>query len=150
MKKYLLIFVLFLFFININSAYGANYKINSVNDGTVLKCTGKKQSGSINEYDKDTVDYYTFKDGKIYSKNMVNLFLNGKGDERKVKKLKINDDQITFRDELYQPFVANYKYVTIDRKTGAYNFEAKREYSGSYHYKKAIVTGQCSVVKNGK
>lgn len=56
--------------------------IYSVKDGTTLMCTGQRVSGSIDEY-LNVVDYYTFRDGKIYSKNLINLYGNINKDAKK-------------------------------------------------------------------
>jgi len=113
--------------------------IKSINK---IKCSGTLVSGSINEYD-NAVQYYTFKDDKIYSSNLNNLFGNITKPPKKVLKLKISDDYITFKERLYKFEGAYYKWVKIDRKTGEYVFNAKNDYG--FFFKRANVKGTCSI-----
>lgn len=139
MKKF--VFVLLMLCTQVAYAGDAIYTIA---DGTKLKCTGKMVKGSIDDY-KDVVDYYYFKDNKLYSKNLVGLYGKVTEDPRKVLKLKISDDKITFKDRYYETWTMNYKWVKIDRHTGEYAFNAKRDF-GTW-YRLANVLGSCSVVE---
>ena len=73
MKKILLMFLLLCFAIPA-MAEEQNYVIDSLKDGTKFVCTGKKIKGLIEEYGEEVVDHYSFKDGRIYSPNMINSF----------------------------------------------------------------------------
>ena len=135
------------FALNVNAK--STYVINNTEDGTVLKCTATKTSGSINEYDGTIIDYYTFRNGKIYGKNLTDMYKDGKYEPRKMLLQKISDDEIRFKDRLYSFKAANYKWVTIDRKTGKYDFRARRQYNGyCYLIKRTFATGNCSIVKD--
>ena len=144
MKKLLLIVFLLIVFTNLSFA-ATTYKIKNLKNGMVIKCTGAKKDGLIEEYDKKVIDYYTYQDGEIYSKNLVNMYKDGKGEAKKVKKLKITDSQITFKDRIITAKTTNRKLVTIDRKTGKYTFEAKKQYNWAWFHKKAYVVGTCRI-----
>lgn len=124
----------------------ANDVIPPLEDGMVLKCGAVKHSGTIKEYES-FVDYYTVRDGKIYSGNLSKMFGNPNY-ERKVLRLKITDDTIKFKDRLYRWKASYYKWVTIDRHTGEYTFRAKRVRTGcGGYYQTAKGTGKCVVIK---
>lgn len=116
--------------------------IYTVADGTRLKCTGQMVSGSIDDY-KDIVDYYIIKNNRIYSKNLINLYGNITKEPRKVLRQKITTDQISFKDRFYETWVLNYKWVKINRHTGEYTFNAKRDF-GTW-YRRANVIGKCVI-----
>ena len=119
--------------------------IPNIEDGMIIKCEAAKQKGTIKEYMSFT-DYYTVKNGKIYSKNLSKMFGNPNY-EKKVLKLKITDDTIQFKDRLYRWKAAYYKWVTIDRHTGEYTFKARRTRTGcGGYYQSAVGTGKCTVI----
>ncbi len=142
MKKFLLLMLLFTF-VSCVKCYASDV-IYSVKDGTTLMCTGQRVSGSIYEY-LNVVDYYTFRDGKIYSKNLINLYGNINKDAKKVMRLKISNDTISFKDRLLGAWVGNYKWVKINRHTGQYTFNAKKDF-GTW-YRVANVSGFCKIVE---
>ena len=144
MKK--IIYVLILLFIT-NAANAANAIYTTAN-GTRLKCTSTMYRGSLNEYkNKTTTDYYVFKDGNLYSANLSKMFGNPKKDPKHVYNLLVTKDYIMFKDRLYRWKALHYKWATINKKTGAYSFEAKETYTFAFHYKKAYSRGMCQIVK---
>lgn len=136
-KTYSLLFSILLF-ANTTMAQSIFSDINSIDK---IKCTGTKVSGSIDEYDNVTLEYI-FKDGKIYSPNLNNLFGNITKNPKKVKRLKITDDYITFRDSLSRFEAAYYMWVKIDRKTNEFTLNAKNDYG--FFFKRANAKGICS------
>ena len=147
MKKILLILTVFSFCISSTFVSAAEQKkdvIYSVEDGVKLECNAKRVRGSIDDY-IDITDYYYFKDGKIYSPNLVKLYGKINDDPRKVLKLKITDSEIKFKDRFYETWTMDYKWVTIDRKTGEYRFSAKRDFGTWYRTANAI--GQCKIIE---
>ena len=124
----------------------AKDKIYTTENGTKLKCTATKDSGTYYEYNNGLTDYYEFKNGKLYSQNLSKMFGNPNY-KRKVLKLKITDDTITFKDRLYRWGASHYKWVTIDRHTGKYTYEAKKQYNWAWYYQKAYGSGSCEIVK---
>lgn len=140
MKKFLSVCLL----IFCAQAAWAEDVIYTVNDGTKLKCTGKMVNGSIDEY-KQVEDYYFFKNNKLYSKNLINLYGKITEEPRKVLKLKITDDKISFKDRYYETWTLNYKWVKINRHTGEYVFNAKRDF-GTW-YRQANVLGSCNIIE---
>ena len=136
-KTYSLLFSILLF-ANTTMAQSIFSDINSIDK---IKCTGTKISGSIDEYDNVTLEY-TFKDGKIYSPNLNNLFGNIAKNPKKVKRLKITDDYITFKDSLSRFEAAYFMWVKIDRKTNEFTLNAKNDYG--FFFKRANVKGVCS------
>jgi hypothetical protein len=142
MKKLLLFSIISLFTINMSYA---DKVIPTLEDGTILRCDATKSSGTIKEYTSFT-DFYEVKDGKIYSQNLSKMFGNPNY-KKKVMKLKITEDTISFKDRLYRWKASYYKWVTIDRNTGKYTFKAKRERTGcGGYYQTAKGTGQCQVI----
>ena len=141
MSKKCFCLLLLSMFVFANNAF-AKGDFSDIDSIHTIKCTGNSENGSINDYDKVT-DYYTFKNGEIYSSNLNNLYGDLTKDPKKVLKLKITDDYITFKDRLIKFEVTYYKWVKIDRKTGEYAFNAKNDYG--YFYKKANVRGKCTV-----
>ena len=141
MKKIIIIGLLML---SACSAW-AEDKIYTVADGTKLKCTGKMINGSIDDY-KEVVDYYTIQDGRIRSKNLINLYGNINKEPRKVLRQKITDDKISFKDRYYEVWTANYKWVKINRHTGEYTFNAKRDFG--MWFRVANVVGSCEIVED--
>lgn len=144
MNKIILYIFTFLFLCVPAFAQDAIY---TTEDGTQLKCTGVKIRGILEEYDEPVEDYYTFKKGKIYSRNMLNTFKDGNGKDRKVKKLKISSQKISFKERLYTWGASNYKFVKINRQTGKYFFKAKKQYNWAWYCRRAVVIGQCEIVK---
>ena len=130
---------------------GSSKTIYTTEDGTKLKCTATKTSGSIEEFNKPIVDYYEFKNGKIYSRNMILMFAGQeyrrKQAAKKVSRLKISDDEIKFKDTFFSSSWSNYKWATINRNNGNYYFKAKRENTWGDFYKKAEAKGKCTIVK---
>ena len=114
-------------------------------DGTKIMCTASKSSGSLSEYDNFT-DYYTFKNGHIYSDNLSKMFGNPSY-TKKVLKLKIDNNKISFKDRLYRWKAFYYKYVTIDRQTGKYTFEAKKDNNWYCFFPRAYGSGTCSIIE---
>lgn len=145
MKKLLVLCLLF-GFANIGLCAETDYKISTIYDGMILKCTGAKQNGKLKEYGSNIIDYYTLRDGKIYSKNLVNVFKYGNGNEKKVKKLKIDANQISFKDKLRMGNSKIIKWVEINRESGEYIFTAKRKYNTPPMSRSAFVEGECSIV----
>ena len=144
MKKF--IYVLILLFVT-NTANAANAIYTTAN-GTRLKCTSTMQRGSLQEYrNRTTVDYYIFKDGMIYSANISKKFGNPQKPPKHVYKLQITNNYITFKDRLYRWKACHYKFVTINSKTGAYSFVAKRDYNWAFYYQKAYNNGMCKIIK---
>ena len=141
MKKFLLLLVLIVLTCARCYAMDAIYTVKT---GTTLMCTGQRVSGSIDEY-LTVVDYYTFRDGKIYSKNLINMYGNINKDAKKVMRLKITDDTISFKDRLIGAWVGNYKWVKINRHTGLYTFNAKKDFSTWYRV--ANVSGYCKIIE---
>lgn len=145
MKKILLLFLMLCFALpSLAAKKETNYVINTLENGTKLICTGEKYKGSIEEYDDEIEDYYTFKDGKIYSPNLYVTFKDQEDKEKKVSKLKITKKKIKFKDRLYTWGALHYKFVTIDRKTGEYHFKAKKQYTWTWYRRSAKVLGTCS------
>ena len=147
MKRFLFGLVLLSLIGTITSVNATETKKNAIytiEDGTKLECTAKRISGSIDDY-IDTTDYYYFKNGKIYSPNLVKLYGKINEDPRKVLRLKITDDQIKFKDRYYETWTMNYKWATIDRKTGEYKFSAKRDFGTWYRLANAV--GKCRIVE---
>ncbi len=147
MKKILFGIAFLLILTGINAVNAKDNKENviyTIEDGTKLECTAKRINGSIDDY-IDTTDYYYFKNGKVYSPNLVKLYGKINEDPRKVLKLKITDDEIKFKDRYYETWTMNYKWVTIDRKTGEYKFSAKRDFGTWYRLANAL--GQCKIVE---
>lgn len=140
MKK--IVFVALLLCIS-TSAF-AKDEIYTVENGTKLKCTGEMINGSIDDY-KNVVDYYTIEDNKIYSRNLIDLYGNINKDPKKVLRLKITDDKISFKDKYTEVWAINYKWVKINRHTGEYTFNAKRDLG--VWYRKANVRGKCSIIE---
>lgn len=89
--------------------------------------------------------YQSLDDGKIYSKNLINLYGNINKDAKKVMRLKISNDTISFKDRLLGAWVGNYKWVKINRHTGQYTFNAKKDF-GTW-YRVANVSGFCKIVE---
>ena len=87
--------------------------------------------------------YYTFKDDKLYSSNLNTLFGDITKKPKKVLKLKVSDDYITFKEHLYKFEASYYMWVKIDRKTGEYLLNAKNDYG--FFFKRANVKGKCSI-----
>ncbi len=107
-----------------------------------IKCTGTRINGSIEAYENVTLNYI-FKDNEIYSPNLHNLFGDITKKPKKVKRLKITDDYITFKDSLSRFEAAYYMWVRIDRKTNEFTLNAKNDYT--VFYKRANVKGTCSI-----
>ena len=63
--------------------------------------------------------------------------------EKKVLKLKISDDYITFKERLYKFEASYYTWVKINRETGEFWLNAKNDYG--FFYKRANVKGNCSI-----
>ena len=144
MKKILLLIVL-LFGFNC-LGFSADYRISTIYDGMILKCTGAKLDGKLKEYGSNVIDFYTVKDGKIYSKNLVNVFKYGNGKERKVKKLKIDANQISFKEKIRTGNSKVIKWSEISRENGEYIFKAKRKFNTPPISKSAYVEGECIIV----
>lgn len=142
MKK-ILVLGLFLLCANVVMAQDAIY---TTADGTKLKCTATRDSGTYYEYKDGLVDYYDFKKGKLYSSNLSKKFGNPNYKKR-VMKLNITEDSISFKDRLYRWGASHYKWVDIDRHTGNYTFEAKKQYNWAWYYQKAYGKGTCEIVK---
>ena len=143
MKKLFLLFLMLCFAIPA-MADETNNVINSVEDGKKIVCTGKKIKGLIEEYDDQVVDYYTFKDGLVYSPNMREAFRNGKSKDKKIKNTKITEDDITFREAIVTLESVISKKVRINRKTGEYNFKAKKQNIWEMEMSQmAVVVGTC-------
>lgn len=123
---------------NINSEY-VFANIENIN---TFKCTGNRISGSIKEYDNFTNEY-TFKDGEIYSTNMHAKFGDITKNPKKVLRLKITDDYITFKERLMKFEGTYYAWSKINRKTGEYFLNAKNDYG--YWFKRANAKGICTV-----
>ena len=138
MKKVILVFL----FLCMSAAAFAKDEINTVENGTKLKCTGEMINGSIDDY-KSVVDYYTIENNKIYSRNLIDLYGNINKEPKKVLRLKITDDKIIFKDKYTEIWAINYKWVRINRHTGEYTFNAKRDL-GTW-YRKANVRGKCTI-----
>lgn len=138
MKKFSLLLFIFLIANTVNAQYIFS-DIDSINS---FKCTGNLISGSINEYNDSTL-YYTFKDDKLYSSNLNTLFGDITKKPKKVLKLKVSDDYITFKEHLYKFEASYYMWVKIDRKTGEYLLNAKNDYG--FFFKRANVKGKCSI-----
>lgn len=148
MKKILSTIALIILFTSVSNITAIAAKQNAiytVEDGTKLECTAKRVRGSIDDY-IETTDYYYFKNGKIYSPNLVKLYGKINDNPKKVLKLKITDDEIKFKDRFYETWTMDYKWVTIDRKTGEYKFSAKRDFGTWYRTANAI--GQCKIVED--
>ena len=126
MKKILLSLLLLCFALP-TMADEANYVINSVEDGKKIVCTGKKIKGLIEEYDDVVIDYYTFKDGRVYSPNMRDDFRNGKSKDKKVRNTKITAEDITLKEAIVTWDSVISKNTKINRKTGEYSFKAKKQ-----------------------
>ncbi len=116
-------------------------------DGTRLKCTAKKNISSIKEYGNNITDYYTFKNGKIYSDNLNKVFGTKERAPKRVWRLKITDKEITFKDRIYLFKASHYKWVTIDRKTGKYTFDGKKQYNWMWYFQQINANGYCRIVK---
>ena len=137
-------------------AGGKGYSQNSDNviyttaNGTQLECTGVRYKGTIREYKDAVVDYYTFRNGKLYSPNMFHDFRADDDDRtKKVSKLKITKDTISFKDRLWFGHKSNhYKWATIDRHTGEYNFRASKKYHWTWYRQTAMVSGHCKIVED--
>ena len=143
MKKLFVLFLMLCFSIPA-MAKDTNYVINSVEDGAKLICTAKKIKGLIEEYDDQVVDYYTFKDGRVYSPNMRDDFRNAKNKDKKVKNTKITEDNITFKEAIVTWDAVISKTVSINRKTGEYNFKAKKQNIWELDIPQiAVVVGTC-------
>lgn len=140
MKK---LFFLILSLILFNTAH-AEIVIGDINNINTVKCTGTMVSGSINQYENATFEYI-FKDGKIFSPNLNNLFGNITKEPKKVMRLKITENYITFKDRLYKMEASYYAWAKIDRKTGEFLLNAKNEYG--FFFKRANIKGVC-VVEN--
>lgn len=138
MKKFLLLLFIFL----IANTANAQYIFSDIDSINSFKCTGNLISGSINEYNDSTL-YYTFKDDKLYSSNLNTLFGDITKKPKKVLKLKVSDDYITFKERLYKFEASYYMWVKIDRKTGEYLLNAKNDYG--FFFKRANVKGKCSI-----
>lgn len=143
MKKLFLLFLMLCFAIPV-MADETNNVINSVEDGKKIVCTGKKIKGLIEEYDDVVVDYYTFKDGRVYSPNMRDDFRNGKTKDKKVKNTKITADDITFKEAIITWDSVISKNTKINRKTGEYSFKAKKQNIWELDIPQmAVVVGTC-------
>lgn len=138
MKKFSLLLFIFL----IANTANAQYIFSDIDSINSFKCTGNLISGSINEYNDSTL-YYTFKDDKLYSSNLNTLFGDITQKPKKVLKLKVSDDYITFKERLYKFEASYYMWVKIDRKTGEYLLNAKNDYG--FFFKRANVKGKCSI-----
>lgn len=138
MKKFSLLLFIFL----IANTANAQYIFSDIDSINSFKCTGNLISGSINEYNDSTL-YYTFKDDKLYSSNLNTLFGDITKKPKKVLKLKVSDDYITFKERLYKFEASYYMWVKIDRKTGEYLLNAKNDYG--FFFKRANVKGKCSI-----
>ncbi len=145
MKKFVSVLFLLSFLLCQTSVFAAI----PTTDGTRLKCTAATRNGSLAEYKKGVTDYYTFNGGKLYSDNLVKMFGDGKKapKAKKVSKLKITDKDITFKDKLYRLNFSHYKFVTIDRKTGRYDFVAKKQFHWAWYFQVMEGYGTCRVVK---
>ncbi len=143
-KTFRILFFIFVLFLA-NIAFSEESKIISdINTIKKLKCTVNLLNGSIDEYD-NTVDYYTFQNDNIYSSNLNNLFGDITKDPKKVLKLKITDDYITFKDRLYKFEGSYYKWIKINRNTGEYIFSAKNDFG--FFFKRANCKGFCTIEK---
>lgn len=138
MKKFSLLLFIFL----IANTANAQYIFSDIDSINSFKCTGNLISGSINEYNDSTL-YYTFKDDKLYSSNLNTLFGDITKKPKKVLKLKVSDDYITFKERLYKFEASYYMWVKIDRKTGEYLLNAKNDYG--FFFKRVNVKGKCSI-----
>lgn len=138
MKKFSLLLFIFL----IANTANAQYIFSDIDSINSFKCTGNLISGSINEYNNSTL-YYTFKDDNLYSSNLNTLFGDITKKPKKVLKLKVSDDYITFKERLYKFEASYYMWVKIDRKTGEYFLNAKNDYG--FFFKRANVKGKCSI-----
>lgn len=138
MKKFSLLLFIFL----IANTANAQYIFSDIDSINSFKCTGNLISGSINEYNNSTL-YYTFKDDNLYSSNLNTLFGDITKKPKKVLKLKVSDDYITFKERLYKFEASYYMWVKIDRKTGEYLLNAKNDYG--FFFKRANVKGKCSI-----
>ncbi len=143
MKNWIL-FLAMVLLIATGSKCFASDAIYTTKDGTTMMCVGQRVSGSIDEYINVT-DYYTFRNGKIYSKNLINMYGNINKNPKKVLRLKITDDTISFKDRLIGAWVGNYKWVKINRHTGLYTFNAKKDFATWYRV--ANVSGYCKIVE---
>ena len=145
MKKLFACLFLFAFLLCQNSVFA----VIPTTDGTRLKCTANTRNGSLKEYKGSITDYYTFKNGKLYSDNLGRMF-NSTNKEPKLKrvwKLRISDNEITFKDRLYKLAFSHYKFVTIDKKTGRYDFVAKKQFNWAWYFQIMEGYGTCKVVK---
>ena len=133
---------IFLFLILLTNTTLAQNIFSDISNIDTIECTGTKVNGSIDAYNNVTLDYI-FKDDKIYSPNLNNLFGNITKNPKKVKKLKITDDYITFRDSLSGFEAAYYMWVKIDRKTDEFVLNAKNDYG--FFFKRANVKGTCTI-----
>ena len=138
MKK----FLLSLFIFAIVATANAQNIFSDINSIGSFKCTGNIINGSINEYDNSTL-HYTFKNGKLYSSNLNILFGDVTKKPKKVLKLKISDDYITFKERLYKFEGSYYIWIKINRETGEYLLNAKNDYG--FFFKRANVKGICSI-----
>lgn len=142
------IIILLIFIVNIVIAlpsFAQKDVIDNLKSGMTIKCKGKIISGSIDAY-KEVTDYYKYENGKIYSKNLLYMFGDITKPARKVKKLKITDDYITFKDRLYKFEGFYYKWVQINRHSGQYLLNAKNDFG--FFFKRANVEGVCSIENN--
>ena len=128
------------------SSVFASDVIPSLENGMVLKCVAKRDNGTYYEYKNGHTDYYEYKNGKLYSQNLSKMFGNPNY-KRKVLKLNISDNTITFKDRLYRWGASHYKWVTINRKTGKYSYDAKKQYNWAWYFQKAEGHGTCSIVE---
>ena len=139
MKKFLLSLS---FIFTIATAANAQNVFSDIDSINSFKCTGNLISGSINEYDNSTL-HYTNKNGKLYSSNLNTLFGDITKSPKKVLKLKISDDHITFKERLYKLEGVYYIWIKINRETGEYLLNAKNDYG--FFFKRANVKGNCSI-----
>ena len=139
MKRFSLLLLFIFLMTTTANAQDMFSDINSINS---FKCTGNIISGSINEYNNPTL-HYTFKKGKLYSSNLNTLFGDITKKEKKVLKLKISDDYITFKECLYKFEASYYTWVKINRETGEFWLNAKNDYG--FFFKRANVKGNCSI-----
>ena len=119
--------------------------IYSTKDGTRLKCTAIKKTDTIPEYKSSIVDYYVFKNGKLYSDNLSKMLGKNKKAKR-VYRLCISDKEITFKDRMYLFGASYYKWVTIDKRTGKYKFDAKKQFNWAWYFQMTNAAGTCKIV----
>lgn len=140
MRKLILLLFLFILTLPAN-AKGSFSNIDSINS---FRCKGKFIDGTIDEH-KNATYRYTVKDSKIYASNLEKMYSKKSKKPKKVLKLKIEDDYITFKERYVKFQAAYYMWFKIDKKTGKFTMNAKNDYG--YFYKKANVEGKC-VIEN--